>query len=43
MGQAVRYVNEKFQWRNRESIACSAVPQPTTPPRAPLISCDEGI
>ena len=32
------YVNEKFQWhhRTRELLACSAVPQPTAPPRAPF-------
>jgi hypothetical protein len=32
-------VNEKFQWLHRESTrdlpVCSAVPQPTAPPRAP--------
>jgi hypothetical protein len=34
------YVNEKFQWRHRESnrdlSACSTVPQPTAPPAACL-------
>jgi len=41
------YVDEKFQWhignRTRDHTVCSAVPQPTAPPRAPVFLADDLI